>query len=201
MKNLTTQIQEACIKLNNHGVISFPTETVMGLGVIYDDFSAYQKMNVLKERREDKPYSMMIGEVDNICLYAEQNEKIERTIKHFLPGSVTFLLKSKNVPDWVTHSTGVIGIRIPTNIEAIELLKAIQKPLLVPSANPAGKAPALNDKEVSVYFGKSLDYIISGEAKGGLATTIVDLTKDEPKLVREGPIPFDEILKVYKGEE
>ena len=118
-----------------------------------------------------------------------------------MPGSLTILLKVKSdvVPAYVTHGTNIIGIRIPSNIEARELLGAINLPLLVPSANKSGCAPALTSKQVEGIFGQEVDFIMSGEARGGQASTIVDLTKETPKVVRQGPILEEEIIRVWNS--
>ena len=136
MKN---EILSAKAALLNHEVICFPTETVMGLGVFYNDFEAYNRLNLVKERPEDKPYTMMVKSVDEIDKYAYVDQKAKRVIERFMPGSLTILLKAKdNVPGYVTHNTGIIGIRIPTNKEAVDLLNEVDIPLLVPSANKSG---------------------------------------------------------------
>ena len=125
--------QEALDALNNHQVIAFPTETVFGLGVFYDDQKAYELLNAVKRRREDKPYTMMLSKVEDIFKYADVDNKYLNVIKKYMPGSLTILVKSKdNVPGYVTHNTGIIGIRIPSNKEALELLAFVKKPLLVP---------------------------------------------------------------------
>lgn len=187
--------------LENHGVISFPTETVMGLGVFYDDYSAYCKLNVVKNRPEDKPYTLMLGDIKNIANYAYVNESAEKIIKAFMPGSVTILLKSKeNVPDYVTHGTGVIGIRVPGIKEVCKMINYVEKPLLVPSANKSGEKPALNSNEVKQIFKDELDYIVEGSSTGGVPSTIIDLTKDTFKIVREGPISEEMILSILGGK-
>ena len=187
----------AKIQLDNHGVIAFPTETVMGLGVYFDDYEAYQKMNKIKGRPEDKPYTMMLGDVEEIEKYAVINEVTQRVINAFMPGSITILVPVKKdvVPDYVTHSTGIIGIRVPRNFEALCVLKNAKKPLLVPSANVSGQKPAMNSTEVESIFGDQLDYIIEGRANGGVPSTIVDLTKETPVIVRKGPITKEQILE------
>jgi len=199
MKDLNTEIKEAIEKLNNHGVICFPTETVMGLGVLFDDFDAYSKLNVVKRRPEDKPYTLMCGSKEVISKYANIDEKIEKVINQFMPGSITLLLKRKgSVPDFVTHGTEVVGVRIPSNKEALELLKEVGKPLLVPSANRAGEKPAYSDLEAKTIFGDEVDYYISGSSISDLPSTIVDLSNEEPKLIRQGPISFEQIMECYK---
>jgi len=182
--------------LNEHQVIAFPTETVFGLGVYYDDEQAYQLLNKVKRRREDKPYTLMLYDVDQIEKYAFIDEKVKNALKRFMPGPLTLLLRSKdNVPNYVTHNTGIIGVRIPENKEALDLLKYLEKPLLVPSANRADQKPAMNSDEVKEIFQDEIKVIIPGKAIGGLPSTIIDLTGNEIKLIRQGPITLEDIKK------
>ena len=179
--------QKAKIVLNSHGVIAFPTETVMGLGVYFDDKVAYDKLNVIKERKPGKPYTLMLYDPFVISFYAEVDQRAVKLINKFMPGPITLLLKMKGkVPKWVTHGTGVIGIRVPQNKKALDLLYNLDKPLLVPSANKADQPPCQNSKEVKKVFGDEIDYIIKGKAGGSLSSTIVDLSTDEVKIIREG---------------
>ena len=189
------QVYEKALEaLNNHQVIAFPTETVFGLGVFYDDESAYHLLNKIKRRREDKPYTMMLSDVNDISKYAIVNEKYLPLIKKYMPGSLTILVRSKeNVPGYVTHNTGIIGIRIPENKEALDLLKFIEKPLLVPSANRADQKPALTDDEVKAIFQDEIKVVVPGKTCQGQPSTIVDLTGDEIKLIRKGPISLEEL--------
>ena len=191
MKNI---LEDALKALNDHQVIAFPTETVFGLGVLYDDYQAYNLLNKVKNRHEDKPYTMMLYDINEINKYADVDKKYLPIIKKYMPGSLTILVKAKeNVPNYVTHNTKIIGIRIPSNKEALELLRFVKKPLLVPSANKADQKPALNDEEVKAIFNDEIRVIIPGKAIGGQASTIIDLTGDEIKLIRKGPIPLEEL--------
>ena len=183
--------------LENSQVIAFPTETVMGLGVLYNDFEAYNLLNKVKCRPEDKPYTMMVASKDEISKYAYVDERAQKVIDAFMPGEITILLKSKhNVPVYVTHNSGVIGIRIPNLSDLLDFLSYIKTPLLVPSANKSGEKPALNSDEVRNIFGNELGYIFEGAAKGGVPSTLVDLTGKEVKIYREGNIKLPDILKV-----
>ena len=197
--------QEAALAssaLREGGVVAFPTETVMGLGVVFNNREAYDKLNKVKERPEDKPYTMMVANVEDIAKYAIIDDATQRVIDAFMPGSITILVnvKKNSVPSYVTHNTDVIGIRIPTNIEARVLLEMVNIPLLVPSANKSGSKPALNSDEVKEIFGSELDFAMSGKAYGEVPSTIVDLTKETPRVVRPGPISEEEILKVWNNK-
>ena len=186
--------EKALEALNNHQIIAFPTETVFGLGVFYDDQDAYELLNQVKRRKEDKPYTMMLSKVEDIDKYAFVDNKYKNIIKRYMPGSLTILVRSKDsVPGYVTHNTGVIGIRIPSNKEALELLNYVKKPLLVPSANRADQSPARTCGEVVAIFGDEVKVVVPGQISSGEPSTIVDLTGPEIKLVRKGPIPFEEL--------
>ena len=185
---------DALKALDNHQVIAFPTETVFGLGVFYDDQDAYELLNKIKNRREDKPYTLMLGDVNKIPDYAFIDEKYLPIIRKLMPGSLTVLLRAKdNVPGYVTHNTGVIGVRVPSNQEALQLLSFVNKPLLVPSANKADQKPALSANEVKEIFKDEIKVIVPGEIISGLPSTIIDLTGPQIKLIRQGAITLEEI--------
>ena len=189
--------QDALVALNDHQVIAFPTETVFGLGVFYDDFEAYNLLNQIKRRHEDKPYTMMLSNVAEIDKYADVDKKYFHIINKYMPGYLTILVKVKpNVPNYVTHDTKIIGIRIPKNKEAIDLLKFLGKPLLVPSANRADQKPATNDDEVRSIFGDEIKVVLPGISKGGLPSTIIDLTGKDIKVLREGPISLKDLKQL-----
>ena len=196
----TNEFELAKRALNNSQVIAFPTETVMGLGILFDDFNAYQLLNKIKRRPEDKPYTMMLSNKDDISNYAYVDERAKKVIDAFMPGEITVLLKSKeNVPGYVTHSTGIIGVRVPNLPNLLDFLSYVGTPLLVPSANRSGEKPALNSEEVKKIFGNELGYVFEGSAKGGVPSTLVDLTGKEVKIYREGNIKLADIIKVIEG--
>ncbi len=201
MANLKEELQIAKKTLLNHGIVAFPTETVMGLGVLYNDFDAYSKLNLVKRRPEDKPYTLMVKCKEDLNKYGVINESTQRVVDAFMPGSITIIVpvRKEAVPGYVTHNTDIIGMRIPTNKEAVKLLKEIGFPLLVPSANRSGEKPANSSEEAKAIFGSEVEAYISGTAQKLEPSTIVDLTKDEPVVVRVGPIKPEEILKAWKN--
>ena len=189
--------ENALRALNNHQVIAFPTETVFGLGVFYDDYEAYELLNRIKRRKEDKPYTMMLSKVEDISRYADVDDRYLKLIKKYMPGSLTILVKSKDsVPSYVTHETGIIGIRIPSNKEALGLLEYVKKPLLVPSANRADEKPALSEEDVKAIFVDEVKVVIPGQITSGEPSTIIDITGSEIKLIRKGPIPLEELNRL-----
>ena len=183
--------------LDSSKVIAFPTETVMGLGVFYDDFDAYNHLNQIKRRPEDKPYTMMLGDKNDISNYAYVDDRAKKIIDAFMPGPITLLLKSKeSVPGYVTHSTGVIGVRVPNMPIIQEMIGYCGKPLLVPSANRSGEKPFVKASDVIKEFGDELGFIVEMDALGESPSTIVDLTNEDVKIIREGPISLLDIERI-----
>lgn len=178
-------------------VIAFPTETVMGLGVFYDDYNAYCTLNQIKRRPEDKPYTMMLGDVKCIDEYAYVDERARKIINAFMPGPITILLKNKPcVPSYVTHNTGIIGIRVPKIPIIQEMINYCGKPLLVPSANRSGEKPFIHALDVKNEFKDELGYVVMMDSLGELPSTIVDLTSEDVKIIREGPISSKDIERM-----
>ena len=206
---MSTENYEAAKKaLSLSQVIAFPTETVMGLGVFYDDYSAYSLLNKIKRRPEDKPYTLMLSSTDDIEKYAYLTLRDKRIIANFMPGPVTLLLKSKeSVPEYVTHGTGIIGIRVPDMQNVRELIDFAGKPLLVPSANRSGEKPLRGYKEVENEFKNELGFILEEDALGQTPSTIIDATTSELKIIRDGSLSILDIersvsmLKIAIGSD
>ena len=198
---LTEQFELAKSKLDNSLVVAFPTETVMGLGTYFDDYNAYQLLNKIKNRPEDKPYTLMLGYTKDIEKYAYLTERDLLIVKAFMPGAVTVLLKAKdNVPGYVTHDTGVIGVRVPDMPLVCDFINYCGKPLLVPSANKSGEKPSLTSLEVKETFGDEVAFVFDQDSLGQRPSTIIDLTSKQVKILREGPISLEDINKVLKGD-
>lgn len=186
--------------LKNHNVIAFPTDTVCGLGVIYDDFIAYEKLNRIKNRAPDKPYTMMVADLEDINKYAYVDLKVEKLIKKYMPGKITLLLKVKdNVPPFVTHNTNKIGIRIPDVSFIRNIIRYIKSPLLVPSANKSGMPALTNMEDVKKVFKNEVSYYIDGNSLALKPSTIVDMC-DTIKVIREGDISAEEIFNTLKED-
>ena len=196
----TKEFIEAKKVLDNSGVIAFPTETVMGLGIYFDDAKAYNYLNKTKNRPEDKPYTLMLGSINEISIYAFISKRDQLIINVFMPGPVTLLLKAKPVvPSYVTHNTGIIGVRVPDMEDVCDFITFCNRPLLVPSANKSGEKPAMSSKEVKDIFGDEVGFVFDGAAIGGKPSTIIDLSGEQVKILREGPISLEDINNVIKG--
>lgn len=179
-------------------VIAFPTETVYGLGVICDSEEAFEKLVKVKNRRTDKPFTLMLAFTRDIEKYAVCNAKTRAVIEAFLPGEVTLILEAnKGLPYHVTLGSKYIGIRVSASLEVTNLISLVGKPLLVPSANKRDEKPALTHQEVLAIFNGEIIAVLEGTSTSHIPSTIVKLS-DKIELVREGSVPFSNIQKVWE---
>ncbi|MDD6302652.1 MAG: L-threonylcarbamoyladenylate synthase [Bacillales bacterium] len=179
-------------------VVSFPTETVYGIGVIFNQKSAFDKLVLSKNRTPDKPFTLMLGNVDDIEKYAILSDKTRKIIRKYMPGEITILVKPKEgIYSWVTLNSDYIGIRVPDYKEVREMIDYIGIPLLVTSANISGEPVCKDYNEVCKQFDGVISTIVKGDVKSSLPSTIV-LLDDDIKLVREGSIKFEDIKKTWE---
>jgi len=203
MKKLTTKdIDIAAKVLLNDEILAFPTETVYGVGVIYDSESAFQKLVELKKRPPNKPFALMCTSVEEALTYIEVTPAQEKLMRHFLPGEITFLVNAKKgLPTWVTLGTNVIGIRVPDSDYIRSLFAKVGKPCLVTSANRSGEPTSRYYDEVLKIFDGEVGGIVKGDCVSLSPTTIVDLTRgNDIALVRDGPVPLKEIQDYWRNE-
>lgn len=192
------EINEVVHVLNNGGVVAFPTDTVYGIGVVYDNLDALNRLKLSKGRPENKPIPMMIGSVSQIKDVAYTNVKIERLTNTFMPGGFTIVLnKKENVSDEITNGFKTIALRMPDDDFICEVIKRLNKPMLVTSANLSGMPTGVYFEDVKHDFDGRIDMIVKGECKGCISSSIVDATSECLKVLREGALSVDEIMKVW----
>lgn len=192
-----TQYNLVVNSLKNGDVVSFPTETVMGLAVDAFNKDAYHKLIEIKNRPANKAFPFIVKDISNIEKYAYLNDKAQEIINKFLPGPLTIILRKKeSVPAYITNNQESIAIRIPNDETVMKILNEFDSPILLTSANKSGEAAATNSKECFEVFNDEIEYIIDGECLIKEASTIIDLRDQEIKLVREGKIKIEDIRKV-----
>ena len=193
-------INEVVETLNNGGVVCFPTDTVYGIGVVYDNLDALNRLKLSKGRPDSKPIPMMIGSISQIDDVAHTNEKITRLTSTFMPGGFTIVLnKKENVSDEITNGFKTIALRMPDDEFICEVIKRLKRPMLVTSANLSGMPTGVYFEDVRRDFEGRIDMIVRGECKGSVSSTIVDASSDELKVLREGVLDVHAILKVWEG--
>ena len=187
---LKNNLGDAINAVKEGKIIGIPTETVYGIGVDPYSQSAVDKIFDLKERSLDKPLSVLISSYEEISKL-DVVSKIPDVVELYWPGPLTIIVetKAKFANGVGTNNPLTIGIRVPDNELAIELLKNTG-PLAVTSANISGNENILNHIDAENEFGSKIAIYLEGESVLGSGSTIVDFTKDEWEILREGPLKW-----------
>ena len=179
-------------------VVGFPTDTVYGLAIVYDDKEAFDKLYEIKNRSITKPISMMVYSKGNLKDVAIIDENSLKVIDKCMPGDLTIILKAKdNLPVHVTFNQKTIGVRIPTNEVALNILKKVNKPLLVTSANLSNEPSLIKSNDVYNTFNGKISSLIDEDAKGKKASSVVSVY-DKVVMYRQGNITIEQIEKIIK---
>lgn len=192
----TDDIPEGCLSeaariLRDGGLVAFPTETVYGLGANALNEDAARKIYEAKGRPSDNPLIVHISEIDDMeALAKDIPEQAYQLAKVFWPGPLTIILKKKDcVPYQTTGGLNTVAIRLPANRIARRLIADSGVFIAAPSANLSGKPSPTAARHVIKDLGGTIDMIIDGgQATLGLESTIVDLSGEEPMILRPGCI-------------
>lgn len=179
------------------GVIAFPTETFYGLGVDPFNLSAVERLFSLKGRPQDNPVSIIVKNRTMLLRVVSHIPPVaEGLIKRFWPGPLTLVFEAHlSIPAQLVGGIGTIAVRISSSEVCAKLLSTLDSPVTATSANPSGKVPASTPEEIFDYFNGRIDALINGgKLPGRLGSTIVDVTANKIKIIREGEIPSQEIL-------
>ncbi|WP_368489536.1 L-threonylcarbamoyladenylate synthase [Clostridium sp. BJN0013] len=194
-------IREAGKIIRDGGLVTFPTETVYGLGANALDPEAVKKIFKAKGRPQDNPLIVHIADIEDMKpLVVDISPMALKFIKNFWPGPMTIILsKSSVIPDITSASLDSVGIRMPSNIIARELIKAAKVPIAAPSANISGKpSPTDVDRCIEDLNGK-VDIILGGNiCDVGLESTVIDCTVSPSCILRPGGITFEMLKEIEK---
>ena len=193
------ELDLAIKSLNKGNLVIFPTETVYGLGANALSYDAVDKIFEAKNRASNNPLIVHLKNKDEISKYAIVNNEIEqKLIDTFMPGPFTLILEKKDIiPSNVTCNMDTVGIRIPIDPIAHELLDKLDFPIAAPSANKSTKPSGTNVNDIYDEFKDSVDYLIDGgESLIGLESTVVKVIDNVPTILRPGFITREDITEV-----
>jgi len=200
-KPTAANISKAAALLRDGKLVAFPTETVYGLGANALDSKAVWKIFSAKKRPLFDP---LIVHVSDIGMLKEMgvvlDKRAERLASRFWPGPLTLIVKRPEcVPRLVTSGLETMAIRIPDHPVALKLIRAAGVPVAAPSANPFGYLSPVTALHVEEQLGKRIPMILDGgSCRVGLESTILDITRNPPVILRPGGITVDDISK-YEG--
>ncbi len=194
-------IQRAGSIIKQGGVIAFPTHCLYGLGTDAFNAAAVNRVFEIKQRPSQKPISILIDrrlQLERLVLHVSNTAS--RVMNRFWPGRVTLVFDAADtVPRNLTAGTGKIGIRLSGHPVAAALVGSLGGPLTGTSANLAGAPGCRRIDDLDPQLTQRLDAVLdAGTLKGGNGSTVVDVTQDVPRILREGEISEKEILALIE---
>ncbi|WP_445766129.1 L-threonylcarbamoyladenylate synthase [Rheinheimera sp.] len=189
-------LKQAVQIIQQGGVVIYPTDSGYALGCHVGDKNAMERILQIRQVSGDHHFTLMCRDLSELSVYAKVENSAFRLIKNNTPGAYTFILRgTKEVPKrLLNEKKKTIGLRIPENKIALALLAELAEPLLSTSLILPGEEFAESDpEEMRARLERQVDLIMHGGVIGEAPTTVIDLSDDEPVLLREGrgdPSPF-----------
>jgi L-threonylcarbamoyladenylate synthase len=183
------------------GIIVFPTSTLYGLGADADNSQAVERIFDIKGRQSHHPLLVLIRDKSYLPeLVREIPSKAALLMEAFWPGGVTVVFHaSKRISSRLTGNTGKIGIRVPKHPVAAAIMAQLEGPLTGTSANLSGGEGCSDISCLEEQVSAQLDGVVdAGPLKGGRGSTVIDITIDPPRILREGTISEHQILSIIR---
>lgn len=182
--------------LESGGAVVLPTETVYGLFAQALNEDAVNRVYQLKQRPRDKAMNLNVSNLNDIYFFSQNTPFfLEKLYNRFMPGPLTIILKANdNVPFWVNSGLDTVGFRLPNHEKTLRLI-AETGPLIGPSANVSGQESGKEFTKLLSQFSEKLEGIADDEALTGIDSTILDLSGPKARILRQGAISRETIMK------
>jgi L-threonylcarbamoyladenylate synthase len=178
------------------GIAVYPTETVYGIGVRFDDQQALQRLFKLKNRNQNKPVLLLLSRADDLVRISSQiPPEAQILTERFWPGPLTLVVPAaENLSELVTAGGSTIGCRVSSSASAAGLVLACGTPITSTSANLSGGPNPTSISEISADILEQADIVIdAGPSPGSVPSTVYDISQKPFRLVRAGVIPETDI--------
>lgn len=183
--------------LENGGAVILPTETVYGLFAQAMNEAAVEHVYQLKRRPKDKAMNLNVADLETILAFSKNQPSYLKTLyEAFLPGPLTIILQANDrVPAWINSGLSTIGFRIPNYPKTLELIQQTG-PLIGPSANISGRESGKIFADIKTQFNNEVTGLADDAALTGVDSTILDLSGETARILRQGAITKAELLAV-----
>ncbi|MCK3848211.1 threonylcarbamoyl-AMP synthase [Streptococcus suis] len=180
--------------LENGGAVILPTETVYGLFAQALNEDAVNRVYQLKQRPRDKAMNLNVSNLNDIYFFSQNTPFfLEKLYNRFMPGPLTIILKAnEKVPFWVNSGLDTVGFRLPNHEQTLRLISETG-PLIGPSANISGNESGKKFSDIQAQFPVDLPGIEDDQALTGIDSTILDLSGQKARILRQGAISREEI--------
>ncbi len=187
--------------IQNNLLVCFPTETVYALACNALNNESIGKIYQIKKRSQNKPLSIFVSDIYNLTKITKVKERYIDLINHFSPGPITYILPLKNnniLPNEFFKDS--IGIRIPEHPIAISILNKLKVPIVATSINISGEKSVCKANDIPQSIKQHLSVVIEDdELVSGTESTIIDLTEDKIKVLREGAILLQTVNNAFSN--
>jgi len=194
-------IEKAAAHILAGEVVAYPTETIYGLGVDVFNKKAVKKLYDLKARDYGLPVSILVANAQMLKeLVTEIPERAHVLMRRFWPGPLTILFQvHESFPKTLVTNTGKVGVRISSHPIAAALVARVGRPITTTSANKTGFPPSLNIKHIQKFFENRLACVVDGgECEPSRGSTVVDVTEETMRIIRDGAILADEVIRCFQ---
>ncbi len=181
------QIDKIVEDLRLGQVVAVATDTVMGLAIRADSIEAFNELQAVKGRPNNKPFPVMVANLNQLKSIVELNERDLKLVDKWFPGAITFIF-NKKADAKITGVTDTLALRIPEDSILLEIVERLDKPIYLTSANKSNEATTMLASETLDIFKGEIKSIMMKDALGYEASTIIDATKAEIKILRQGKI-------------
>jgi tRNA threonylcarbamoyl adenosine modification protein (Sua5/YciO/YrdC/YwlC family) len=183
----TKKINQVVEILNSDKIMVYPTDTIYGIGCDIFNKKAVTKIQQIKKRDKNKPFSIICSDYKQIADYAIIPDAAFKIMKKVLPGPYTFILKAKSkAPKTVLSKNKTIGIRMPANNICLAIVKKLEHPIISTSLNISGEKVFTNPEQLSKEMSNKIDIIIDAGTLSQNPSTIIDFSQEMPKILRQG---------------
>jgi len=185
-------VKKAIQILKDGGIVIFPTDTAFGVGCRIDDEKAIRRLFTLRKRPETQATSVLVSSFQMAEKYLQpvSEDVIEKLIEPYWPGALTIVLKSKadKIPSLVRGGGENLGVRMPDHPTTLALIDGAGVSLLGPSANFHGEATPYTFEDLNKDLMSQVDFVVPGICQTREASTVIDCTRDQWKILRQGAI-------------
>jgi L-threonylcarbamoyladenylate synthase len=190
-----TCVEEAVRILRGGGLVCYPTDTVYGIGAAAGDDAAVRRLFAAKGRSPEKALPLLLADTSDAAGVTDVTSPARALAGRFWPGALTIVVRK--LPSYRSLALAggeTVALRVPDQDVVRAIVRALGEPLTGTSANRAGTPPPVSASEVATQMGEMIDLIIDGgTCLARLESTVVDITRDVPEVLREGPVSRGEI--------
>jgi L-threonylcarbamoyladenylate synthase len=188
-------IKQGITVLLQGGIVIYPTDTAFGIGCRIDNESTIKRLFTIRRRPENQATPVLVGGIEMATKYLRKiPQKVEtKLMRQYWPGALTIVLPSKtdNVPSLVRGGTEKLGVRMPNHSITLELIRGIDMPLLGPSANFHNEQTPYLFSDLNEELIKSVDYVIPGVCLLKQASTVIDCSDKQWRIIRQGVVKLN----------